>query len=205
MKRTTLLLVAALCFVPPAFAKKKKKHHPDAASVELTALSSMTLDSHGLLLDVSEENGDQQSHLNKRDSWDHQNTWVANTNRRDLSLQINVRNGGTTAQEATLEWFFVALQVGTGHKRIFNSGSKDLTVPASGNDVSEVTSSEVQNTHVSKNGVSFARGMTPTGWIVRLVQDGQVLSQKCSDLQLEDVTHDAAKVQKLQSPNGLEQ
>jgi hypothetical protein len=206
MKHFPLFLALLLCLMLPANAKpahaKRKKARGNQAAVRLTALPGLVLNAKGIILDVADAGSDRQSWLNKNDGW-YGDEKIAATTRRNQSLKINLRNGTADSRQPTVEWFFIALNIGSGHQRLFSSGSRDMDLAANGTATTDATSREIQSTHLAKNGQSSARGMIMAGWIVRVVEDDEVLAQQCSDHQTEDLTHDAARLAKLQTPLGL--
>jgi hypothetical protein len=197
-----LLLVCLGCGEASAKPKPTKKK-PAGDAITLTVLPFGTPAGGGLFLDVGDAGGEYHSGRTSGTDWAG-NTKVTNTMRRDKSLDIVVRNRSSTAQPATVEWFFVSTAADGGQKQIFDRGSKEFQLAPSTSVNHPVTSKELQSVQISRNSEAHAKGRKINGWIVRLLdQEDQVVAQKCSDAVIEAITHDATKLQKLHSSRGL--
>ena len=135
------------------------------------------------------------------------------------SVEISVRNLAATADRVRVEWFFVALPAGgpaTGQPEIiFHHDAQDLAIPGGKTATQVVDSPEVRavyerSTTVTNipagltadgNGsttvavVNSQRGLTPRGWMVRLVAaDNTVLACKGSNQTYENIVANPARL-----------
>ena len=145
------------------------------------------------------------------------------------NVRVDIRNLGRTPDTIKLEWYFIAAPVGGGAARgkdfVFDQGAEDISVIPNGTESREITSKEARYVLVRtatmiesgdpSNEVTFAGGGRTTaqstqtgimmrGWVVRLLDGGQVVATRGSSQAYEDLAKDNAQLKDLMTqPAGL--
>ncbi len=135
------------------------------------------------------------------------------------NVRVDIRNLARTADNLRLEWYFVAASVGGRSKDfVFDRGTQDVIVAPNGTETRIITSKEARNVLVrstttiqsaddttdvsfygggNSRGQSAQGGIIMRGWVVRLLDNGQVVATRGSSQTYEDLAKDDAKLKTL--------
>ena len=137
------------------------------------------------------------------------------TTKDSEALQVSVRNFGPLPDTAQVQWYFVSApkkpntrKPFTAQESIFDQGARNVELAARATETIPVESKAIISKikrhdqqrfgkrgtlHRGTNGGEKDAGSVLSGWMVRVVADGQVIDSRASKEELEAVAKDDAK------------
>ena len=186
-----LLLCTFLLLTRPVFSQTAPGVEPQPEIPAVPGLGTPTVPlSESVFLDVKDLGTNLSSSENWRSYW---GSYSKNTTRA-RGLEISLRNPAKIPGEYVVDWYFFAVPVRGGGKRVlFDSDTKVVALPPGGMQKATVISDTLESRSIHYNydyyyyRSNFKSGTKPEGWIVTVSAGGKVIRVKTSGSQLDEL------------------
>lgn len=191
MARPLILSILATAFavivLPSAWSQEPKRH---SLSIDVRLVGS------GGATKTASSFNSAQGTTTSGTAMRTETTGSERTRKSSVELEITVRNLSSQPDATKLEWYFFAKPVDNSREFLNDSGTRELSIGAAGEQKVSVESKETSMTvkreikakfgTSSPGSVSESKsGTKASGWIVRLISDDKVLAVRASTPGLE--------------------
>jgi len=133
------------------------------------------------------------------------NSWGDRENRRGQSIEVSVRNAKPAPASVSMHTFFVARDPVRKENFVYDQRKEDIDLGPRQNKTVTVTSKLLDPQHWSRSENSVWRdGVTPSGWIVQVWHDNEVLKVAASSRSLEQAGNDPDRMNAMIEPGDVD-